>query len=109
MIYEQRHHKSLYGVTLAQSQHRSLAAKTKQYKLWSIGWSQSWEKHVLITTGRVNSNGLQPSDINFMICRYSTLSRPAEIGNSRAKTTGSHGALCRNFSSPVSATDLVKG
>jgi len=33
-----------------------------------------------------------------------TLSRPAKIGNACAKTTGSHVALRRNFSGPVSAS-----
>jgi len=37
-----------------------------------------------------------------------TFLRPAEIRNSRAKTTGSHVALRRNFSGPVIATDPVK-
>jgi len=39
---------------------------------------------------------------------FLTLSRPAEIGNSRAKTTGLHVALCGNLSGSVSATDPVK-
>ena len=42
------------------------------------------------------------------IC-YLTLWRLAEITNSRTKTTGLHVALRKNFSSTLSATDLVKG
>jgi len=38
-----------------------------------------------------------------------TLSRLAEIRNSRAKTTGLHVALHGNFSGLVRATDPVKG
>jgi len=38
-----------------------------------------------------------------------TLSRPAKIVNSHAKTKGLHVALSRNLSGPVSATDPVKG
>jgi len=37
------------------------------------------------------------------------LSRPAEIGNSLTKTTGSHVALHGNFSDLVSTRDMVKG
>jgi len=42
-------------------------------------------------------------------CTCLTLAHLAEIGNSRAKTTGLHMTLRRNFSGTVSATDPVKG
>jgi len=37
-----------------------------------------------------------------------TLWHPAAFGDFRVKNTEMHVALCENFSSPVSATDLVK-
>ena len=44
-----------------------------------------------------------------LVLVHLTLSHLAKIWNCCAKSTGSHMALCENFSSPVSATDLIKG
>ena len=38
-----------------------------------------------------------------------TLWRPAGFGDFRKKNALTHVALCRNFSSPISSTDPVKG